>query len=669
MFKRIDPRQYAFLRILFGLFALDTLFHLHRIADFFYSDAGWYPTSTALKLNNPMIWSLLYMVTSPDGVRLFMDVIAVAAVCMIVGYRSRLANLIVFAGMVSIFHRNAYPDCSEDTVLTITCFYLLFAPTGAAWSVDSFLKRYRKKLSGINSQNFRESLKQEPETKLSPAWPMIFLQIQVALIYLNTGLDKWRSVEWPAGTALRTFMMDKPFARWNLEPIMYNPIYIFVMKMMSWVTLVWEVSFSILVLNRWTRWLALAIGVMIHVGILVLLQVHVFSCLMISTYVAFLPNHYFIKLENWIKKKWLAPAPSPAMALFDGEISLCMKVAVFLSMVDVTKKVEWIPAQDETRWRERAPNLKTAEVRDDFHFIGTDGSVVRGTDGVASLISTIPALVLVRILCILPGILNLVTWMVTKKIRGDKSILSRLVRTVFENSTFYRMRAKQFAIVTFCILHFGAVVWMILPSSQYNTNDRLVNLPGILNDMEKVTVQTKRYFYNSWFATAARRYTFVTGTRQGWGMFAPNPMLPISFIEVRVVTGWRKANAPLAADSSITEKGLVPIYAPTPLYQSFFGTMDQRKQSMGGLDPYLRDSKLAQYLARPDSGGYLNIFAQHWDDVYTRRFKKKPLGIQVVLYQGYRKSPFAPVRTPASEEYEAKVIATIDHRSDNVQKH
>ena len=65
---------------------------------------------------------------------------------------------------------------------------------------------------------------------------------------------------------------------------------------MTWTVLVWEVSFPILVLNRWTRFVALLIGVGFHLGIFASMELGCFVPYTLCIYLAFLP------WERWLGK-------------------------------------------------------------------------------------------------------------------------------------------------------------------------------------------------------------------------------------------------------------------------------------------------------------------------------------------------------------------------------
>ena len=62
------------------------------------------------------------------------------AVFLTVGFLSRFSSVAVFLCLVSIHQRNLFILNSGDTILRVTGFFLMFAPTGAAISVDRLVR-------------------------------------------------------------------------------------------------------------------------------------------------------------------------------------------------------------------------------------------------------------------------------------------------------------------------------------------------------------------------------------------------------------------------------------------------------------------------------------------------------------------------------------------------
>ncbi|MGI8861087.1 MAG: HTTM domain-containing protein [Rubrobacteraceae bacterium] len=198
-----DLRSLAAFRIVLGLLVLADLalratdFHAH------YTDAGVLPRSQAIESGLIDAWEFsLYLI---NGEALFQALLfgltALAAVCMLVGYRTRLSTIIVWVLVVSVQWRNPLLLNGGDTLLRLLLFWAMFLPLGAYWSVDRWRKAAPQRLS------------------------MVFLSVgtigllmQIAFVYIFTALlktgDEWRVDGTALYYALNLDHLVTPFGVW-----------------------------------------------------------------------------------------------------------------------------------------------------------------------------------------------------------------------------------------------------------------------------------------------------------------------------------------------------------------------------------------------------------------------------------------------------------------------
>src|SRR5215218_3816539 len=191
-----DLRSLAALRIVLGFLVLVDLFT--RAADFYahYTDAGIMPRTVLLgEVLSRWAVSVNLANGEPAFQAFLFGATAVAAVGMLVGYRTRLMTIIVWALILSIQWRNPLILNSGDVLLRLLLFWGMFLPLGAYWSVDRALKVAPPRLS----MRF-----------LSLATVALFLQI--AFVYWFTVILKtdpaWRT----EGTAIYYALGSDQFA-------------------------------------------------------------------------------------------------------------------------------------------------------------------------------------------------------------------------------------------------------------------------------------------------------------------------------------------------------------------------------------------------------------------------------------------------------------------------
>src|SRR5215207_774741 len=176
----------AFRMVLAGLVLLDLA---GRAPDLYahYTDGGVLPRDILLQEALLDRWQFSLNLMSGELLvqALLFGVTALAALALLVGYRTRLMTMIVWVLVISIQVRNPMVDNAGDTLLRLLLFWGILLPLGAHWSVDRALKAAPPRLS----MRF-----------LSLATVGLFLQI--AFVYWFTAILKW-GPEWRVdGTAL-----------------------------------------------------------------------------------------------------------------------------------------------------------------------------------------------------------------------------------------------------------------------------------------------------------------------------------------------------------------------------------------------------------------------------------------------------------------------------------
>jgi hypothetical protein len=132
-----DLRSLATLRIVLALLALTDL--LNRATDLtaHYTDAGVMPRADLLQqVLGPYAFSLDLLNGGYTFQALLFGVAMLAALGMLVGYRTRLMTFVVWVVLLSLQLRNPLVNGSESPFLRMLLFWGMLLPLGAYWSVD-----------------------------------------------------------------------------------------------------------------------------------------------------------------------------------------------------------------------------------------------------------------------------------------------------------------------------------------------------------------------------------------------------------------------------------------------------------------------------------------------------------------------------------------------------
>lgn len=267
-----DLAPLALFRVIYGVELFNWFWQLYPNLSAFFTDEGILPRHSLVQLF-PDRFTLLTVAGEWWQVAVLWAAGLAIAAMLTVGWHTRTACVLAFVGVTSFMWRQPLMLDGSDLVFRIVPFWLAFTNAGDVYSVDALMRRQRG----------------DPPSGSGPALPVRLLELQVGWIYLMTGLEKLAGSQWAGGTATYyALQLEHTFGRGYAYPIATNPL---LMRLMSLGTLFFELMFLPLAMlpSRVTRLLAVAMGVMLHGGILTLMNVGNFPVIMLSTLVLFVP--------------------------------------------------------------------------------------------------------------------------------------------------------------------------------------------------------------------------------------------------------------------------------------------------------------------------------------------------------------------------------------------
>jgi hypothetical protein len=287
-FRPIDARQYAALRILFGGLSAIYFFGLLPYVETQFSGLGWLADIQQITSQNGGSWSLFFIPTRSYAILLAYSIVIVgvlAAFLLMLGWQSRLMAGLTWLVWVSLWNRNPLLLDGDDAVLKIMAFYLLLSPCGHYWSLDAHLNK---------------QLNKKPQQVT--AWPLRLIQFQIALIYFVSGWVKFHSTEWQDGTVMQYVLIHPQYSRWDGWVIVGNPFMAGLLAALAGFIRWWELLFPFLLINANTRKLSILIGILFHLGLLLIMNLRWFAIIMLALYPALLANNWFPVLEQKLPK-------------------------------------------------------------------------------------------------------------------------------------------------------------------------------------------------------------------------------------------------------------------------------------------------------------------------------------------------------------------------------
>ncbi len=293
-FQPIPACSLGLFRIAFACVILVTVVCLAEDAPVWYGEAGVLPLADASKtLDGPRLNLLALLPQSDLALRCFFGIFLLAIIAQLIGFRTRLASIMVWACLVSMHHRNVFPLNSGDHLMRTLSFFLMFAPAGRAFSVDRLLRLRR----GLEL----------PGTPYIVPWAQRLLQIQVCGMYFNAVLFKLAGTHWIDGTAAWYISQLDEFKRFPVPDLVHT---LWFSQLATWSSFAIEAALATLIWIRPLRRYVLISGVMLHLGLEYTMNIPFFQWVVLSSYVLFLDN------LKWAPKAAAAiPAPLEQSAI------------------------------------------------------------------------------------------------------------------------------------------------------------------------------------------------------------------------------------------------------------------------------------------------------------------------------------------------------------------
>jgi len=339
--KPMSPWQFTMFRILFGCYLTVHFLYLIPWAGELFGASGVMPDPSLNPAHglfpNPLDLPL------PDGViAAWVGLLTFLSFLFAAGIWRKPAALVLWFGWTALFHRNNLISNPSMPYVGLLLLLTLLVPRGEPWS--------RGQRNGDWAM---------PQWVFRNAWMLM------AAGYTFSGLTKLSSPSWCDGSAMK-FLLANPLARpGGMRDLMLS-LPDGLLKLMTWGTLAAELLF--LPLALWSRsrpWIWLVL-VLMHVGILTVVDFADLSFGMLMI-------HLFTFDPAWLKPR----AKQPILIRFDGDCLMCSKAIRFVADEDRARLV-------------RFSKLKTAGGKaPETMLVETGGRTLDRSDGVLAVLDVL----------------------------------------------------------------------------------------------------------------------------------------------------------------------------------------------------------------------------------------------------------------------------------------
>jgi hypothetical protein len=286
-FEPQSPIPIGLFRILYGSVIIANLLLLRPDWLAWYGVHSWVRLSTIHQVEPGMRLNLFNLMPQSDlWIEALFWVFLGCAVLLTAGLLTRMSSLLVFLFLTSIQQRNLFILHHGDTFLRVAGFFLIFAPAGAALSLDHIV-RVRKGKEG-------------PQAAPRSPWAQRMIQLELAFLYFVAFWWKSMGIPWVNGTALYYVSHIDELRRFPVPNWFQNPV---LMKLGSWLTLALEFSLGVLIWFKELRYPVLLLGVLFHLFLEYWLNIPMFQWDVLTAYVLFIDPADLMRFWSWIRSR------------------------------------------------------------------------------------------------------------------------------------------------------------------------------------------------------------------------------------------------------------------------------------------------------------------------------------------------------------------------------
>lgn len=336
----LDLRSLALVRICYGVLLLCDLLVRSSSLAAHYTDAGVYPLAEYFRIGHSFVFSFHALGGSAGFVCFLFLLHAMAAVCLLLGYRTQLATVVCWVLLASLHNRNYLVLNGGDTWLRSMLFWAIFLPWGRCWSLDARRADSDQKFGHCSTST------------------LAFL-IQVFLVYWLAGVFKTGAAWWSEGTAI---FYSVSLTEWNAYWAYYLLYFPKALQVLTFVTLFYELVMPLLLFFPWKqeqiRTFFVFLTVSFHFGLFVALEIGIFPFVGIATVIGLLPgwfwktragkrvsrfmNSLFAKLRLMVDREFEGPA-FRSTPLVQTVVALLLGYIVYWNVATGTDRITIAP--------------------------------------------------------------------------------------------------------------------------------------------------------------------------------------------------------------------------------------------------------------------------------------------------------------------------------------
>lgn len=266
--------------------------------------SGW-----AESVNRSSIWGFPFVAfdAARVGGPLFWTgylLLGLAALALLLGWHARVAAIVTLWLYTSLTTSNLMAVDQTDNAVRLFLFYFCFLDLSRVWSLDARRRERRQARGGLPLGSGSAVL-----GRIRAEWgwlrvlahntALVAVAGQLFVVYVVAGLSKVQGPLWRDGTAIYYPLHVERFAPWPALSSLLTASGVLV-ALATWFAVAVQLFFPFMLLQRWTRVLALLGVTGMHVGIGLFMGLPLFSLAMLAADMIFIRTITFQRVAAFV---------------------------------------------------------------------------------------------------------------------------------------------------------------------------------------------------------------------------------------------------------------------------------------------------------------------------------------------------------------------------------
>jgi predicted DCC family thiol-disulfide oxidoreductase YuxK len=317
--------------------------------------------------------SVFFYFTAPWHWTAFHAFFLLCCTAFMLGWRTSWVKWIVLVGQISYDHRDPMLIYGVDKILASLLLILCLAPIGRALSLD--------RVRAVRAAK-RGSLDAMPP-RYASAWAGActrLMQIQMAVLFLCSGVEKVRGDDWWNGDAIwMVFSTNEHYNRLALDVLASQ---YWLVNVATYSTLLIELAYPFLIWQRRTRPYLLAAAIFLHLQFATFMGMPYFSFVMIMGHVSFVRPEWLARLGQVWKRKI-----GDMEMVYDGRCGFCVRSMAWFLSFDGLRQIRIRDFRTDP-----STAVTDAQMEKALYLVLPDGRALPGFDAYRHVVARVPGL-------------------------------------------------------------------------------------------------------------------------------------------------------------------------------------------------------------------------------------------------------------------------------------